>query len=60
MNELGNLSNEELLARLRAHVGNGHAWQAGLIAYLAEVDARRLDREYACTSMWDFCIRKLG
>jgi len=31
-----------------------------LLAYLAEVDARRLYAEQACTSTWDFCVRKLG
>jgi len=60
MQMLGDLSNEELLARLRAHIGTGHAWQARLIEYLAEVERRRLDVEYACSSIWDFCVRKLG
>jgi 5-methylcytosine-specific restriction endonuclease McrA len=60
MDKLGELSDEQLLARLRAHVGKGHVWQAGLIAYLAEVEDRRLHLEHACSSMWDFCVRKLG
>ncbi len=60
MNNVGDLSDEELLARLREHVGKGHVWHAQLIAYLAEVEARRLDRLHACSSIWDFCIRKLG
>ena len=60
MKKLQDLSNEELLARLHAHVGNGHVWQARLIAYLAEVEDRRLHAEHACPSMWDFCVRKLG
>ena len=60
MAELGDLSDEELLARLRGHVGNGNIWCAELIAYLVEVDGRRLDRVHACSSMWDFCTRKLG
>jgi hypothetical protein len=58
--EVGDLSDEELLARLREHVGKGHVWQARLIAYLVEVEERRLDRVHACSSMWDFCTRKLG
>jgi len=57
---MGDLSNDELLARLRTHVGRGNTWLAGLLAYLAEVDARRLYAEQACTSTWDFCVRKLG
>ena len=60
MIELGDLADEEVLARLRRHVGRGNIWLAGLLAYLAEVDARRLYAEQACTSTWDFCVRKLG
>ena len=60
MDKLGDLSDEELLARLHGHVGNGNVWCAELIAYLVEVDERRLDRIHACSSMWDFCTRKLG
>jgi hypothetical protein len=59
LSELGVLSDQELLARLREHVGKGHVWQARLIAYLAEVEDRRLDLVHACSSMWDFCTRKL-
>ena len=50
MTKLGDLSNDELLARLREHVGRGNVWLVGLLAYLAEVDARRLYAEQACTS----------
>ena len=60
MDKLGDLSDEALLARLRRHVGKGNVWCATLIAYLVEVDERRLDRVHACSSMWDFCTRKLG
>jgi hypothetical protein len=60
MHIVGDLSNDELLARLEAHVGEGHVWQAGLIAYLAEVEERRLHLELACSSMFDFCIHRLG
>ncbi len=60
MHKLGDLTNDELLARLSAHVGKGHIWQARLLEYLGEVEARRLDREYAYSSMWDFCIRRFG
>ncbi len=60
MYKLGDLTNDELLARMSTHVGKGHIWQARLLEYLGEVDARRLDREYAYSSMWDFCIRRFG
>ena len=60
MTKPGDLSNDELLPRLRAHLGRGNVWLAGLLVYLGEVDARRRYAEHACTSMWDFCVRKLG
>ncbi len=60
MQKLGDLTNDVLLARLSAHVGKGHVWQARLLEYLGEVEVRKLDREYAYSSMWDFCLRKLG
>ena len=60
MTKVGDLSNDELLVRLRGHVGRGNAWLVGLLAYLAELDARRLYAEQACTSTWDYCVRRLG
>ena len=60
MHKLGDLSDEELLARLRRHIARGHVWNAELIAYLVEVEDRRLERLLAYPSMWDFCISKLG
>ena len=60
MTKLGDLSNDELLARLRGHLGRGNVWLAGLLVYLGEVAARRLWAEQACTSMWDFCVRRLA
>ena len=60
MIKVGDLSNDELLARLRIHVDRGNIWLVGLLAYLGELDARRLYAEQACTSTWDFCVRRLG
>ena len=54
------LSNEELLSGLRALIGQGHVVLAHLLAYLGEVEDRRLDLESACSSLWDFCVRRLG
>jgi len=51
MQMLGELSNEELLARLRSHIAKGHAWQATLIVYLADDERRTLDVEHACSSI---------
>src|SRR5262249_37111753 len=57
---LENLSNEELLSGLHALVGQGRILLARLLAYLGEVEERRLDLESACSSLWDFCVRRLG
>jgi len=57
---LDRLTTDELLARLRAHVGRGNVWLVGLLAYLGEMDARRAYAEHACSSTWDFCVRRLG
>jgi hypothetical protein len=59
MNKLRELSNEALLAGLREQLTSGHVWQASLIAYLAEVEERRLHLELACSSMWVFCVERL-
>src|SRR5207253_8628156 len=33
---------------------------ARLLAYLGEVEERRLDLQSACSSLFDFCLRRLG
>jgi len=57
---LEDLSNQELLSGLRALAGEGHRVLARLLAYLGEVEQRRLDLESACSSLFDFCVRRLG
>jgi 5-methylcytosine-specific restriction endonuclease McrA len=57
---LTDLSNEELLSSLKSLVCEGNRILAKVIAYLAEVEDRRLHLELACSSMFDFCTRKLG
>jgi 5-methylcytosine-specific restriction endonuclease McrA len=57
---LETLSNEELLSGLRALSGESHRVLARLLAYLGEVEQRRLDLESACSSLFDFCVRRLG
>src|SRR5262249_13612356 len=58
--KLTELSNEQLVDGLRALVGQGRALLARLLAYLAEVEDRRLDLEAACSSLFDFCVRRLA
>src|SRR5262249_41627099 len=58
--KLTELSNEGLLKGLLPLVGQGRALLARLLAYLGEVEDRRLDLEAACSSLFDFCVRRLG
>ena len=57
---LTELSNEQLLSNLKALIGQGRKVLAGLLVYLGEVEQRRLDLESACSSLFDFCVRRLG
>ena len=57
---LKTVSNEELLSGLHTLVGQGRVILARLLAHLGEVEQRRLDLESACSSLFDFCVRRLG
>ena len=54
------LSNEEVLSSLKTLIGEGNRILAKVLAYLAEVEERRIHLELACGSMFEFCIRRLG
>jgi 5-methylcytosine-specific restriction endonuclease McrA len=54
------MSNEELLSGLQTLVGQGRLVLARLLAHLGEVEERRLDLASACSSLFDFCVRRLG
>ncbi len=58
--KLTDLSNETLLSNLHSLVGQGRALLSRLLAYLGEVEERRLHLFSACSSMVEFCVRKLG
>jgi len=58
--KLEELSNEQLLSGLHAVIGQGRTLLARLLAYLGEVEERRLDLESACSSLFDFCVRRLA
>src|SRR5882757_4969445 len=58
--KLARLTDQELLSGLQALVGQGRVLLARLLAYLGEVEERRLDLQSACSSLFDFCIRRLG
>ncbi|WP_394841803.1 HNH endonuclease [Pendulispora brunnea] len=58
--KLADLSNAEVLSGLHALVGQGRVLLARLLAYLGEVEERRLDLEAAYSSLFDYCVRKLA
>jgi len=58
--QLTELSDEALLSQLAAISLDGHALTARLVVFLIEIEERRLDLKAACTSMFDYCVRRLG
>lgn len=54
------LSDTELLSRLRELTSQGRVLLARLLVTLAEVEERRLHLAAACSSLFDFCIQRLG
>ena len=59
MNEY-RMSDEELLAALSTAWRDEGVLMGRVIAMLVEVDDRRLHLELACSSLFDFCTRRLG
>lgn len=57
---LEHCSNDELLSQLEAIVGSGRRLTAELVAHLGEVEERRLHLEAAYSSMFDYCVKRLG
>ncbi len=58
--QLTALSDDALLASLRAICGESNRLLARLLVHLGEVEERRLDLKQACSSMFDYCVRRLG
>ncbi len=56
---MAHLSDDEVLANLGSVIASRRKITAELVAYLVEVEARRLERREACSSMYEFCCRKL-
>src|SRR6478752_4779773 len=57
---LARLSDADLVARISETCLEGHSLTARLLVYLGEVEERRLDLRAACSSMFDFCLHRLG
>ena len=54
------LSDRQLLDGLGAVLGSGRRLVAELVAHLGEVEERRLHLEAACSSMFSYCVNRLG
>ncbi|AKV04306.1 hypothetical protein AKJ09_10969 [Labilithrix luteola] len=57
---LAEMSNEEILVVLKSFIGTERQSVARVIVYLVEVEERRIHLGLGCSSMFDFCTRKLG
>jgi hypothetical protein len=57
---LGSISDDELEASLGKLLGAGARLEARIIAHLAEVDARRWHLRVGCSSLYDYCRKRLG
>ena len=60
MDTLDSLSNEQLLARLPLLCSEERRATAEVIVYLAEVERRKLYLQEACSSLFAFCVERLG
>jgi hypothetical protein len=60
MKDLRAVPDDDLLAELARLVGNRHRVTAGMLLHLGEVEERRLHLRAAFSSMFEFCVRKLG
>jgi hypothetical protein len=59
LDDVGSVTDQELIARVRRLNGVDQKLNAQLIAHLGEVDARGLYREHACASMFVYCVEEL-
>ena len=57
---LTDLPDDELLSSLKTLCGKEHRLTAHIVAYLVEVEKRRIHLTSACSSMFEFCVRRLG
>ena len=58
--EFSDLSDTELLSQLVTLTGQQRVILAHLLATLGEVEERRLHLEAACSSLFDYCVQRLG
>ncbi len=60
LNILRNLSNDQLAQQVRALSTQKHVLDAELLLHLSEMDWRQSYREQACSSLFGFCVSRLG
>ena len=60
LDEFSDVTDQELIARLKRLVRADQAVNARLLVHLGEVDARGLYREHAYASMFSYCVESLG
>src|SRR4029078_1141089 len=60
MQEFPSISDSELLANMPALVKRERVAMVEVIEHLVEIDRRRLYLEQACSSLYSFCIERLG
>jgi hypothetical protein len=58
--DLAGCSDREILSDVGRLVGSHRVITAKLVAYLAEIEHRRLHLEAGFPSMFEFCVKKLG
>jgi 5-methylcytosine-specific restriction endonuclease McrA len=58
--ELSRRSDQELLSDIAKLVGSHRDITAKLVLYLAEIEGRRLHLQVGFSSMFEFCVKKLG
>ncbi len=58
--DLKKLSDNELLQGLHLIVGGERRAIAQVVAHLAEVEERRLELKVGCSSLFDYCLRRLA
>src|SRR5215510_12512383 len=56
---LAQLSDEHLHGEVKRLVGRANTLTAELLAHLAEVEARGIHRERACSSLYTYCVYEL-
>jgi 5-methylcytosine-specific restriction endonuclease McrA len=58
--ELGGVSDEQLRGGLAALLASGYRTEARIVAHIAEVEERRLHSRDGSSSLFEYCVKRLG